>query len=646
MFQINFGNGFETVATPANSAEAVTELIWTSQTPSAEIKSANFEWLGDVAQRIYDAAFSGINGGYGIYEGLPLRIVDCNVNDSLNYLLDLANSATLLECDKVSCPIIDKGRKDWFDLEAASFTFSYLASPESLNTAAQGFSILTTSDYKRTPYCISEIPDYTTVATLSTNLFLIGYETEQKVEDLIRHTSKFAGDVQTAVTIIGIEEVIRVILDAVQIILDVIVIYKLIQLFIDVLNDIIDAIIQEKKFKFCMREQDLFRKGCQYLGLNFDSTIYAIGSEFENATYMPHKVVQPKIGFSGTQTHVGVTYQRPANEADVPANCFGYYEGTFKEFIDEMCEKYNAAVVVKNNTVYFQDKHSYNVVGDYKLPNTGEVGYTFNLPKPSGTNASELPFNYALQFALDESELNTLSKYEGTTCQYQIRPNAIGDIKNQLKTGGKVVEIKCALGKRKDYYTRPENFLLRSEDEINNMINVIVPAATTLKDTIIGTTLGAAGALAGAIFDLYGNPTYDVPQINIAERLGWLLLSDDAFSVPKTFIGKQVGDEWHVANDSSQVMNASNLMDKLHKYNLATHGNQWLTFKNHKIPFCCSDLEKVKDCNVFDVPENKTAKFTRVAHNHETDTAECDYMVNENFTNNLTETIWIDGKQV
>ena len=114
------------------------ELIWESLNPSAKLQSITFEWLGETAKKIYDYRKAGVTGGsYGIYHGLPLRLEPCSNNlPPFELLLDTINESVEWECDRVTTPIIERGRKDWLEGMAASFSFAYLANVDSINTAA------------------------------------------------------------------------------------------------------------------------------------------------------------------------------------------------------------------------------------------------------------------------------------------------------------------------------------------------------------------------------------------------------------------------------------------------------------------------------------------------------------------------------
>jgi len=629
-FSMDFGNGFIDVPQPLNHSAIKIDAVYTSGNPSASISSVNFEWVGETAHRINTYIEQGTQGGRGIYEGIPLKIEACNQNLGFNLSLDLANTVTRIECDKVVCPIRESGRIDWLNDIAGSFTFWYLATP----TSEGGAGIITVQDYKATPYVITEIPNGTRIVSLTVPLFILTWQAVVMLQKLVDDIVILAGYISNSLQIGG--GVGLLVAGIVNVMADIVQIYILVNQIIKLLEDIIDNIIQEKKYKLCMRVEDLFKKACQYLGLNFSSSIFSSSSLYYDTTWMPKKSVQPVQNFD---LLTNASFKKPYNELGGSGNPYGYYDGTFKEFIQDMMLLFNAEVKVNNNTLYFEEIHHWNTQDTYLIDNTDEEGFTFNLPAPHGTNASECPSVYALQFQLDNDELNTIHEYEGTSVSVQVQPFVIGDKRNLLNSKGINIQFPCSLAKRKEYFTKPELIIIN----MINDLNVLIPALNVAIPLTMAAMAGFPGYIAGFLIGKVFNPIPDM----ISLRIGWLELSNDSFSIPKIFVGTQIGTDWEVHPNNHERMSAQALLYWFHGLNLATRGNQWLTYYDKKFKFCCADFQKALTSNVFQVRNEQgqivTGKFTKITWDLETEIAVADYRINQLYTTNLTERLIIDG---
>lgn len=645
-YSIDFGSGYVDVPQPANHAAVKVDIVFTSGAPSASISSITFEWLGETAEKINKYIAQGLTGGRGIYEGLPLKIEACNQNLGFDLVLDLTNPESRFECNRVLTPIKESGRIDWLNDVAGSFTFSYLAI--GLSAGQPGF-IDSINDYKKTPYVISSIPDYTQVITLSIDLFLITLETVRQLKILAGLIKRVINELLNLPPQIG--EIIWLVL---EVIAEIAFVYVLINKIITLIDQIKNNIIQDKKYKYCMRVKDLFTKGCEYLGLTFQSSIFESGQPFENLTWMPAKIVKPNM-----DGILSFSHSRPEDEASGLGNPYGYYDGTFKEFIQDMMTLFNADILVNNGVLQFEEKHYWNVLNPFTVPNTAEEGFTYNEPEPHGTNANECPSVLELQFQLDNNELNTIHRYEGTTCQVVISPNVVGNKAHLLNQNGINIQFPCALGKRKSYLTPVEQFLSDNVDLINAMIDpndpLAIPSVVTFLAFTTATSLagviGAAFFIGLGGFDATKINTSQIPVNTWTQRFGWLELSNDSFSIPKVFIGEQTGDDWTLGWRHDTYMNAAMLMNAYWGKNLATRGNQYLTYFDKKFPFCCKDFQQVLNSNVLKVQDTSGAwiygKFTKLTWSLEEEMVDtADYRINRNFTNNLKETIWIDGTEL
>ncbi|MEK6821511.1 MAG: hypothetical protein AABY11_03890, partial [archaeon] len=239
----------------------------------------------------------------------------------------------------------------------------------------------------------------------------------------------------------------------------------------------------------------------------------------------------------------------------------------------------------------------------------------------------------------DQTELNTLHKYRGTTVSCTLVPTVVVNKYNWLLKKATRVDLPCARANGKKYLTRIENLL-------NNILNIVA----AFVNFVVNTINALINAVNFAISLFGGNPatlgTLPTMPTNIIlnARMDWLELSNDSFSVPKLFIGKQVGSDWRVHPNNHLNMTAIALFNNFHGKNLATRGNQSLVFRDKRFGVCCADYIKIRDNNIFTTPDGLKGKFRKMKWDlFNEEATDVEYEIFTNFTNNLTEKIIQDG---
>lgn len=568
VFKMNLGAGYVTVPPPKNWKDMKVQLIWDSPELQLQLQSINFEWVTKNAIAIKNYFKAGLTGGTGIFEGPGLQIFGQLPGTApvlfFDGCINTADDGFDIQDDFIMCPIKEAGKTDWFNDYAKSFRLEYLTS---LAPGSPGY--LSRADYKQTPYAISSIPDYTQAMLLSISLFIIIKESVDCVAKIASLVTRAISQSLSWLQLVG---------TIIEIVLYLIYLVAIVTASAKLMQQIADNLLQPKKTKLCMREQDTFKKIADYMGLGFVSPIYGVGTadlyggRYVNATVMPKKIKIP----DGDPIFEVFTNGRPADETS-NAQAFGYFEGTAFEFKTEMESLYNAECIVKNNILYFQEKNSFNVVDAFALPNEGTPGNTFLYPQPYGTNASEIPAVYCLRFQKDDQDLNTYNDYKGTFALAQTTPNIVYNPKNQLMSGSVMVDFPFALARRKVGYTKLEKALLELLDTCAKFINSIGDRVDNINDKlsswmpsiVSAEDVGLSNTQVGiAVGFLTGQPVFSVmsivlgsdglpimPTVTIPffgnDRIGWLLLSSDFTGVQKRFTGTQNGDDWNVHENNS-----------------------------------------------------------------------------------------------
>lgn len=643
---IDFGNGYIDVEEPSNFDSAEVDIIFTKDKARATMANLSLVWKGGTAAKIFKVYEQGKAGGKGISSALPYRITVCGTSLFLDLMLVLGHSSTVFACDEISVPAWAAQGADWLEMETDGYSFWHLYK----NLQANDPGKINFSDFKKTPYLLNTIPNYTEVISLSFQALVLLWQLKTMGKTFIKDSANLTTTVSAAgVPITGTEHILIVIsrianltLEGAQIVLYLILIAKF-------MVDLKANLIQDKKYKLGMRERDLFQKMCDFLKIPFSSSIYAPGAKLENATWMPEKIVMPKLGQNILDNLVHSLFDRPEDENFYPASSnksFGYFDGLFSEFIATMERKYNAEFKIINGVGTFEGVNSWNTIGAYQIPNTGAMGYTFNLPSGFRTNLSQLAPYYECAFQIDSSEKNTMHRYRGTTAAIQIiTPFPITKFSGWGK--GQIIDLGSALAKRKDYLSKSDDFF----NVINTIIHDVVAIIIAPFNAIIGEINGIISVI-NAICKLFGikgvkklnkiqNP---ISLANITQRLGWMEVASDSWSIPKSFIGVNIGGDWELHPQTESIMSALTILNDFHGSNLITRGNQYLLYNNNKSKFCCPDYIQIAGKNILVTPDNKSGKFYSIKWSLKKELArDIQYGIKETYLTGLTEKLIIDG---
>jgi hypothetical protein len=394
-----------------------------------------------------------------------------------------------------------------------------------------------------------------------------------------------------------------------------------------------------------MRVKDLFEKGCHYLGLSFSSSIL-VDSQYKDLVIIPQKKAYYRNVTTIDQYIQNILQTSQSRKVyDEPENptAYGYYEGTFAQLIREMCDVFNAKVVIRNGVLCFERWDFWNLQSVFTMPNQSSEA---PFQDPYGTNASEISSNFYLSFALDTQDTNTYDQYEGTSIQMTLTPNSVGNVKNVLLNGLTEKMLPYALAKRKVDLTDVEKVVNEILDRIGFFIGDLINAINTFG--------------AGTI-----NP---IPDDIINDRIGAMLLSSDFTDVQKLLLVENNTTSWYtqqagtiqcnkVSSDNSRTdhlgaTDAFRLAKDFHSASWAmdtlnggvTYPNQYLTYKDKEVPLCCGDFANLKNNNIIKSFDNKNGRLDSMRWNPHTETAKVDFRIKQVYTINLKQSIIIDGQ--
>lgn len=566
MNQLNFYLNNQKVNPPKNWRELGIECNF----QDGEFKSSQVtinDW--DFVRENIDLLQQWIFSGY-IMEGMAFRIEAVRESDGqvipvLDGYIDLTDDAIFDEYS-IQAKSKEKYSIDWINDTAAGFGFDYLASPD--------VGLITDADYINIPYVISAIPNYKETAIALVSLTFVGQSLYAAGKDLLATLVALTTDPLSYGQIFAL---------VVQIIKFVAMLVAMLLLIKQMFN----LLIQPVKYHKAMKLRTLFEKGCQYLGLTFDSTV--VPSDW---VILPKKFRVPP----STTNAFDFGMLGALSSSEFPQ--YGYPKDmTFSDFIIKMKDLFNGKVLMNSSTgnMRFERKDYSTIPPQYTLPPIMNTTYRLN--------TSEIYSNLFIEFQTDVMESNTITQYKGTS--YQVLQSQISSVNPQFKLlkGLKQVELAYALGKRKTELTTVEkvfDFMLDAIDvllvptvqAINFSISVVNDIVDAINDFIkFLEDLGDLPSI-GFSFDFPEIPTINPIEYTpigslIDNRIGMLMLENDFFTQDKLLA---VDDDGKLKVEQPT---AKYVYENF--YIIEIINNQWKLQDFDRIPFTLTDYLMVKD---------------------------------------------------
>lgn len=499
------------VEQPKNMAGFCIELNYgKDQFPQGNVVSiTNFEWVRENYDWFMTYINSGLTGGLGIFEAPAFRIdlFDGTTTKTVfDGYIDLTQGLQVKDRIKLTAKATSHATVDWINEVASSFTFEYLAS---LPAGAPGR--ITNANYRYIPYVNNSVPNYQQAAIATLMVYTIEQAIQKEIESIIGIVADCVGYFTT------IPAIVKLIVKIAYLIILIITLIKLIK-------DLIKFIISPVKYHAGMYVKDLLAKGCEYLGMTFESDIYTAGSAFLYEFIIPPKYYNP---VNATDNSL-LGFMTPAPNEQV-----GWWKGTFGSLLDAIKTKYNAKIVVTtDNRVILIRKDKNAQAPVYQLPDLYIPEYTYN--------TDELKANTLIEFQTDTTETNTLQNYSGTIFQVICQPAIVQNQAFVMMKNFDQITVPFARASKKTGLTVPEKLIDDFLEIFDSIANVIV----TVVNTIIGIVNDII-ALIKKIFRLLGL-NLNIPEIPTMEelslgtlmdnRIGMMVLSADNFNVPKIFL--------------------------------------------------------------------------------------------------------------
>lgn len=651
-------NGIE-IKEPINWQELSIELNFDKDDPDFRGEVSVNSWqlgLGaykeerDGTNIANDYIKGGLIGQVGVTEGIPFKIyLDNGFSERqlvFDGMLDLFSGE--IQCDIIQSNSIETGRLDWFNEVADSFTFEYLHAlgTSFVSSGGQKPGAITKDDFITIPYLLSSVPDTFKAAVIVLSFYAVIQDLLGIIADILASSSAVAttGGLQfgsVASTIVYILRITLLIVTALKLIIN-----------------LYFALIGVVKYHEGMYILDMCKKGAEYLGLEFKSTIIE-KFPYNQWVILPEKynLYEPDKGGlsldSIAASVLGVTNLSLSKQKNV-----GYYKGTYGDLLRELKKMFNAKVVIKDGIIRLE-RRDYNDSSDlFVIPDVdrSEIPYRFNV--------NDLKSFYSISFSPDLDDKNVWQSYVGTEIQIVTSPKLVNNVRNVLTKGEERVDIGFARGKRKEELTLVEKifdlyltYMATLLTPFEKSINAVIKAVN--KVTEIVSKIVKALKTIGIKLDIN---LEQIPLLNITEklknfmdnRLHMLLMENDFVNIPKLIMIDDSSGKNKIHSKNDFYINAIHLWNEFHYINSfvedtdlgSSEHNQKKLYTLTNVPFCYEDYQKVRNSNKVREADGITeGELVSLKWNIYDQKADITYKVPEKYTNNLELTkILSDGR--
>jgi dihydroxyacetone kinase DhaKLM complex PTS-EIIA-like component DhaM len=548
----------------------------------ANLTTEDFTFVLQAYQEIKQWIEDGQGNGVGIFEGIPLTIVQSDRGSNATLfrgIIDLQNNTVIQEnLKQITARLRQDQNLNQLDNLLEPLDYGYL----------KEIGVITALDLVNVDYVVNKVDNTLETITTLITVYLLSKQLADSIKELGTTIATISGIAASGITG-GIGATIYSVATA---ILQVAYAATLLVLIIDFGSDLINNLVQPLRTHKGIKLKTLLSKACEHIGFNFNTTI----DELENIIYLPSNQNFDQVGGSNILKKAGVITRGIPNPTDIGYTCNELFE---------ICRTiFNARYVVNNGTVEFHSENS-----AFWLRNS-----TWTLPisrknqaeKSFRYNTDELKSSILIQFQTDIVDQYTIKNYTGTSYQVLTDAKAVNQEGNKTITGLERVDIPYALGTRKD--------------ELNAFEKALLPLAN----------------LFDSIADVFGGRTNLAGKVK--SRLGVLQVSDNNHAVPKLLYFNANG---RIPSNQRSLFSARVLWDKYHNEKSFVENNfgrQRKYYEGVEVPFGLADFVALIHNSYFRDENGVIGKVTSIEWNFSKDKATINYWVQEIYTTNLKQT--------
>tara|TARA_R110001592_G_scaffold161419_1_gene394016 strand:+ start:195 stop:1943 length:1749 start_codon:yes stop_codon:yes gene_type:complete len=558
--------------TPGNLAEITLSANWGTREgiTEQEISTTSIEFVLEDAKKLNKHVSDGLTGGVGIFEGLPYKINYDSIN-IFDGFINLSDDAEFIESEKVIANIVKSGGSDWLNDVADGFSFAFLREQK----------YIVDSDFVVIPYVLNFRPEAFVVGQLGIALFILQKELIEGIRNIADSIANFS---QAIAKLNPVGEILAAgLLLAAQIAYTAAVVVALVTTIKDLINQFFPPVRRYRGMKI----KRMFETGLNYLGLNFESTIFD-DPTFKKSVFLPSKSKRGGL-FGNTDK-----YGNPNQNSSVY---------NFGDFIRTMLTMFNADYKIENNTFIFERRDYWNNLSTYILPDV-ETNQSARLSELQ-YNTNEFVKNYFISFQTDTQDQNTLEDFDGTN--YQVINEPITVTNNQMTSGKGLSQIRPPFARaiRKDKLTIYEKTLLaiaKLTDQLARVINQRPNLAGLIKNRVGMMSLSADTTTVDKFIFIENEQMSDT---QISAELLW--------------------NRFHFIESFAEITGTDGKI----------YHNQQIIRTAEKIPFCLTDWNQLLNNNKFTTTTGQTGEIISIDWDFQIGLANITYKIKQLYTKNL-----------
>lgn len=547
----------------------------------ANLTTEEFTFILDAYQEIVNWINEGRNGGVGIFEGIPISILNgvggANVS-IFKGILDLQAGTTVQpNLKQVQTTLRQDDSLNALDQLLEPLDYGYLLD----------LKVITSGDYVDVDYVINPVDQGIATITTLITLYLLSKQLADTIEKLATSIANISALAATGLT----GPVASAIFAVAVAIAQAAYAATLLVLIVDFGIDLFNIVVQPQRTHKGILLRTLLAKACEYIGFNFETTI----EDLEKLVYLPSNRNVDGFGLKNVFTKVATITEGIPNTGDIGYSC--------TEMFQVARDLFNARFAIVGNTVQFHTESSPYWISQsgWEKPNAiqDQAQRSFRY------NTDEIKGSILISFQTDIRDVYTIQNYTGTSFQILTDAQTIGNAANKTIKNLDRVNIPLALGNRKDSLTGFEQGL--------------VPLAN-LFDRVAG------------IFG--GRPNL---ARRIRNKVGVLEVSDNNHAVAKLL--------WmngnRIPSNQRNLFSAKTLWEKYHSEKSFVQNNfsrQRVYIENEIIPFGLSDFVTLLNNAYFRDENGTVSKVVDLEWNFSKDRATISYWRSQPYTSNLKET--------
>jgi hypothetical protein len=549
-----------------------------NESVQANITTDLFTFTLNEATKIRKFISNGMNGGVGIFEGMPFNLSVKNKDNQYNAFkgfLDLTDTfIDDVENNRVKCKVSKDNGLNSLEARLSAISFGWLENQKHITNA----------DYKDIEYVVEKPLNLTEEILTAITLYIMIKELNDSIKEsskLIAETSAYIATGLTGGVAAAINLIAKITIQTVYMVV-------MLRTIVSIAESMFNRYIPPKRTTKALSFKTGLAKMFGFIGYTVVTNI----TDLDKYYFLPSNKK-----FDDVDNTTGLFKKVNGKEKGIPdIEDFGYRCIDFYTLVKRM---FNTKIAIVKNEIYL-----YNEFDAYWLKTS-----TYQMPSilnmPFRYNTEEFVANKIVRFDTDLVDEWTVKNFTGTN--YEVITDAITVINKNAKylSGLEDIEIPLALGNRKDDLLYIEKILLQLAEAVD---------ATT---KILG-----------------GNTKY---VAKIKSKIGLLKITSNNWSKPKVIVMN--GDRMPVNHRS--ICSAKYLYDNYHygKSFVVNNGyGQKIMYDEVRIPFAFEDFLKTIENSYFTNENTQIGKITSLKWNIAGDFAIVSYWIRKQYTKNLKET--------